>query len=224
MILRIAHRGASGYAPENSVEAFRKAILLRSDVVEFDVRTTKDGELVVAHDDSIDRVTDGSGTISTLTLNEIQGYNLANGERIPTFFEVIELLMNRCVFKIDIKDIHSVGDVMRVIVSRGIEDLTIVTSKIHSALEEIRRISSMVRVELGGYMGNEPLEHELKKIKDLKADILSPHVSIVNEEMVRKAHSQGIDVHVWDVNDLPSIEKAKRISVDGITSDYPDRV
>jgi len=224
MILRIAHRGASGYAPENSVEAFRKAILLRSDVVEFDVRTTRDGELVVAHDDSIGRVTDGSGAISALTLSEIQGYNLANGEKIPTFYEVIELLMNRCVFKIDVKDIHSVGDVMRTIINRGIEDLTIISSKIHSALEEIRRVSSRVKVELGGYVGTEPLEHELKKIQELKANILSPHVSIVNEEMVRKAHNQGIDVHVWDVNDLPSIEKAKRISVDGITSDYPDRV
>jgi len=224
MILRIAHRGASGYAPENSLEAFRKALQLNSDVVEFDVRSTRDGELVIAHDDSIDRVTNGSGNISALTINEIRNYRLANGEAIPTFTEVVELLMHRCIYKVDIKDIHSVGSVMKVIAAKGIEDLTIITSKVHSVLEDIRRFSSKIKIELGGYVDGTPVEHELKRIKELGADIMSPHVSIINEAMVKKAHSVGIEVHVWDVNDREAISRVKNIRVDGITSDFPDRI
>ena len=104
MVLKIAHRGASGYAIENSIEAFRMALQLNSDVIEFDVHSTKDGKLIVMHDPSIDRVTNGKGMINNLTLNEIKKYRLSNGKPIPTFYEVLDLLMHRCVCKIDIKD------------------------------------------------------------------------------------------------------------------------
>ena len=104
MVLRIAHRGASSYAPENTLEAFRKAVKLKLDIVEFDVHHTKDGKLVIIHDHNIKRTMDGLGLIHKLSLKELRKFHEPNGESVPTLQEVINILKGHCILKIDIKD------------------------------------------------------------------------------------------------------------------------
>lgn len=224
MVLKIAHRGASGYANENSIEAFQIALKLNSDVIEFDVRSTKDGKLIVMHDPLIDRVTNGKGRISNLTLNELRNYRLSNMEPIPTFFEVLDLLMHKCICKIDIKEPNSVNTVMKSIIKNGLINSCIITSEIYSVLEKVRKFSSKIKIELGGYKGKISVEQELRKIKNLGGNIMSPHFSTVTEDIVKIVNRNGIDVHVWTVNDKKTIQKMKNIGVNGITTDFPDRI
>ncbi|MBU4501284.1 MAG: glycerophosphodiester phosphodiesterase family protein, partial [Nanoarchaeota archaeon] len=104
MVLKIAHRGFSAIAPENSLEAFRNVVKLKVDMVEFDIHKTKDNHIVVIHDDNVERTTNGKGNINDLTLGEIRNLHIKNGEPIPTLEEVIAVLKNHCGMNIEIKD------------------------------------------------------------------------------------------------------------------------
>ena len=115
MILKIAHRGASCYAPGNTLEAFKKALKLKVDVVEFDVHHTKDGKLIVMHDDNVNRTTDGVGPIHKFSLKQIRKLHKPNGEPVPTLQEVLDVLKNKCICKIDIKDKRTVDKVIKLI-------------------------------------------------------------------------------------------------------------
>ena len=99
-ILKIAHRGASQYAPENTMEAFHKALQLGVDAIAFDIQLTRDSEMIVIHDDNIDRTTDGTGLVKNLSLPEIRKFHAPNGESIPTLQEVLMLLKDQCIAKI----------------------------------------------------------------------------------------------------------------------------
>ncbi|GAG11531.1 unnamed protein product, partial [marine sediment metagenome] len=115
MVLRIAHRGASGYAPEDSLEAFRKAVKLKIDAVEFDVHHTKDGELVVMHDHNLKRTTDCLGSIHKCSLKELRKCHEPNGEPVPTLQEAIDILKGHCILKLDIKDNNIIEKVLKLI-------------------------------------------------------------------------------------------------------------
>ena len=97
MVLKIAHRGASHYSPENTIEAFKEALKLKVDVVEFDVHHTKDGKLIVMHDDNVNRTTDGLGPIHEFSLKHIRKLHEPNGEPVPTLQEVLDVLKNKCI-------------------------------------------------------------------------------------------------------------------------------
>jgi len=97
MVLKIAHRGASNYAPENTIEAFKKAIRLGVDVVEFDVHRTKDNKIIVMHDNKVEKTTNGVGLIKNLSFKEIRKFHEPNGELIPTLQEVLDILKNKCI-------------------------------------------------------------------------------------------------------------------------------
>lgn len=117
MVLGIAHRGASGYAPENTIEAFKKAIKLGADIVEFDIHYTKDNKIVVIHDDNVKRTTNGDGLVRNLLFKEIRKFHTPNNELIPTLEEVLDILKNKCICKVDIK-----GELMEEKVCKIIKD------------------------------------------------------------------------------------------------------
>lgn len=102
-MLRIAHRGASGYAPENTLAAFKKALEFDIDVIELDVHLTKDNHLVVIHDKTVNRTTDGKGKVADKTLAELQKLDAGNGEKIPTLQEVLDLVNRKALVSIEIK-------------------------------------------------------------------------------------------------------------------------
>lgn len=226
MVLKIAHRGASNYAPENTLEAFKKAIQLKADIVEFDVHPTKDGKIIVMHDHNVKRTTDGIGLIRNLSFKEIRKFHEPNGESVPSLQDVLDMLKNRCACKIHIKDRAMEKKVIKAIEKNHIENSAIITSEIFSVLKKIKQLSSKIKIELGGLGFREKISIDMmiRKAKRVKADIISPHHSITTEKLVKEAHKNGLEVHVWTVNDKDTIEKMKRIGVDGITSDYPDRI
>lgn len=224
MILKIAHRGASSYAPGNTIEAFRKAVRLGVDVVEFDVHHTKDNRIIVMHDHNVKRTTDGIGLISNLSFKEIRKFHEPNGELVPTMQEALDILKDKCICKIDIKDKSMEKKIIDIIKKNRMENSVIIVSEILSVLEKIKQLFPEIKTELGGLKKGIPIEKIIKKAKRIKADFISPHYSITTKKLVEEAHKNGLKVDVWTVNEKKTIEKMKKIGVDGITSDYPDRI
>lgn len=226
MALKIAHRGASHYAPENSLEAFKKALKLKVDVVEFDVHHTKDGKLIVIHDDNVNRTTDGIGPIHRVSLKQIRKLHEPNGEPVPTLQEVLDVLKNKCICKIDIKDKGTVDKVIKLIKKNNMEDSVIITCEVLSILKKIKKLSTNIKIEAGGfgYRKRIPIKKIIEKAKSVKANIISPHYTITTKKLVNEAHKNGLKVHVWTVDKVGMIKKMKKIGVDGITTNFPDKI
>lgn len=223
MVLRIAHRGASGYAPENSLEAFKRALELNASIVEFDVHSTRDDEIVVMHDKDIMRTTDGRGLIKEFSLKEIKKFTLSNGEPIPTSREVFHVLKGKCICKIHIKSKFIEDKIIEMVKENNMENSVIITSRILSVLRNIKKNHPRIKVEAlfnKRFFAN----GVINKTKKAAADIVAPHYSITTRKLVEEAHKNGLEVHVWTVNNRRMIERLKRIGVDGISSDYPDRI
>jgi len=225
MVLKIAHRGASNYAPENTIEAFKKAIRLGVDVVEFDVHRTKDNKIIVMHDNKVEKTTNGVGLIKNLSFKEIRKFHEPNGELIPTLQEVLDILKNKCICKIDIKDNLMEEKIARIIKKNHLENSVIITSKIFSTLKKIKQNLPKIKIERGGFKEKIPVEKIIKKAKSVKADIIGPHYSIITKKLIEEAHKNGIEIHAWvTVDNKKTIEKMKKLGVDGITSDWPDKI
>lgn len=224
MVLRIAHQGASNYAPANTLEAFHKAVKLKIDVVEFDVHHTKDGKLIIIHDHNVKRTTDHKGSIHKITLKELKTFHELNGESVPTLQEVINILKGHCILKIDIKDSNITEKVLKIIKMNHIENTVIITSELISVLKKTKKLFPKIEIELGGFKEKRPVNEMIKEVKDIKADIISPHYSIITKKLVDESHKNGLRVHVWTVNSLRLMKKMIKLGVDGITSDYADKI
>ena len=223
MVLRIAHRGAAGYAPENTLEAFRKAVKLKLDVVEFDVHHTKDGKLVVMHDHNVKRTTDGVGLIPQLSLKELRKFHEPNGEPVPTLQEVINILKGRCILKIDIREKGIEGKVISVIKKNHIENSVIITCDFHSVIKNIKDHHPNIISSMGG-VKEKSIEKVIRKAKRIGADIIDSYYSITTKKLVDEAHKNNLEVHVWTVDDPKLMRKMKKLGVDGITSNYADKI
>jgi glycerophosphoryl diester phosphodiesterase len=223
VVLRIAHRGASGCAPENTLEAFKKAVRLGVDAVEFDVRQTKDFKLVVMHDHNIERTTNGTGLIKNFSLKKLREFRGLDGRPIPILQEVLEILKNKCICKIHLKDKGMEEKLVGVIKRNRLENSSIVTSEIPSVLKKIKQLCPAIKLELG-HNKSVGLNKIMKAAKRVKADIVSPHYKIVTKKFVEMAHKNGFEVHVWPVNNRQDIEKMKQMGVDGVISDFPERI
>lgn len=224
MVLKIAHRGASGYVVENSIESFKKAVELKADIIEFDIKTTKDNEIILMHDRDLERTSNGSGAIKNFTFDEIRKFRLKNGELIPTFLEAMEFIVKKCICKIDIKDSGISKRVIDTVRKFKVEDTVIITSDIYSVLSEIRELSKKVEIEVGGLKSNITIEEIINRAQNVEANIIGTHYTITGEELMKKSRKNGLKVHVWTVNDKETIEKMKAIEVDGITSNYIDLI
>ena len=218
MVLKIAHRGISSFKQENSISSFKEAIKLGIEVVEFDIRLTKDNQIIIMHDNNIKRTTNGKGLIKDLTLKELKKFYGLNNNKIPTFQQVINILGNKCICKIDIKEKRMEDKIIEIIKKKNMEDSIIITSKILPVIKKIKKLCPKIKTEAGGFKSNIPIEKIIKKAKNVNADIIGTHYSITTKKLVEKAHKNKLEVHVWPVNNKRDMEKMKRINVDGVTT------
>jgi glycerophosphoryl diester phosphodiesterase len=217
-MLKIGHRGARAYEPENTLRSFKKAIELGVDAVELDVRKTRDNQLVVIHDADVKRTTNGKGLVSDLTLAEIKGFVTEKGEQIPTLEEVLDLLDKKVKLLIELKEAGVEGQVLALVRKKRLERNVIITSFLEDALRKVRELDAEVETGLIYATHRNPVKAAL----ELKAQYLVAFYRFMHTANVQKAHENGLKVIVWTVNKPEEVAEYMKKGVDGIASDKPD--
>jgi glycerophosphoryl diester phosphodiesterase len=230
-----AHRGASGHAPENTLAAFRKAIELGADGIELDVQLSADDELVVIHDETLERTTSGSGWVKDYPLDELRALDASSGqaafagERIPTLREVFELVAPTGLeVNVEIKDsvipYFAIGDKVSALVDEfDFGSRVTLSSFNHCSLAWLRQNGSMVRT---GVLFGDILYEPWTYGAQIWATALHPHFRYVDYvfNLVEEAHPALMDVNVWTVTEPDDIRRMIARGVDAIITNYPERV
>jgi glycerophosphoryl diester phosphodiesterase len=167
-MLRIGHRGAKAYAPENTLTSFKKALEIGVDAVELDVRKTKDNQLVVIHDADVKRTTDGEGLVSELTLKEIKGFSAEEGEKIPTLQESLDFLDKKVKVFVELKEESVEEQVLSIVHERGLEKNVVIVSFLEEALKKVRALDKEIETGLIYAKHKNPVKAAL----ELKANYL----------------------------------------------------
>jgi glycerophosphoryl diester phosphodiesterase len=245
--VNFAHRGASGRAPENTLEAFRLAVEAGAGGLELDVHMTRDGEIVVIHDETVDRTTDGSGAVAGMTLGELRnldaGYRFSpdggstypyrgRGFRIPTLAEVYEELPGVCV-NIDIKEPQPGAEnaVLQVIREANTGERSLVVSDGHAVVRRFRRVSGghistgASRLEITTFylLGRLRLERLVRPPYDaLQVPVDYRGIPLATPRFLEAAHARGVRVDVWTINDPNEMRRLLDLGVDVIMTDRPE--
>ncbi len=217
-MIKIGHRGARAYAPENTLESFKKAMEMGVDAIEFDVRKTKDDRLVVFHDADVKRTTNGRGLVADLTLSEIKELSAEEEEKIPTLEEALDCIGNDARVFIELKDHGIEEQTLKIVHSRKLDQNYVIISYLEDVLRKIRDLDK--NIETGLIYARHP--HPEKTAIDLKANYLVSFYRFTHTTNIEKAHKNGLKVIVWTINTKEEAEEYKKKGVDGIASDKPD--
>ncbi len=228
----MAHRGARGLAPENTLAAFRRAIEVGADSIELDVQPCGTGELVIMHDGTLDRTTNGTGAVAETSFAALRALDAGSwfgaqfaGERIPTPAEALELARGRILVNIEVKtstpDDRGLEALLAAeIRSRHMEDEVLISSFDPAALLRMKQLApELPRALIYGRTAAFPRDLGL-----LSLTALHPHYPLANPAMVDLAHSRGYRVNVWTVNERADMEAVIALGVDAITTDHPERL
>ena len=228
----IAHRGGSLEAPENTMAAFRHAISLGMRSVELDVQLSRDGELVVIHDETLDRTTDGTGAVIEHTFEELRGLDAGvkfgpqfAGERIPTLREVLDLCVSEGVgVAIELKSPHinvgmeeKVAALLGEMWLRGAENLICISFD-HGSVRTLRSFDATIPL---GYLYGPDVQEFVQPDDTIQAYCPYFGIAIARPDQVEKAHRLGKLVFVWTVDDAADMRRIAETGVDGIISDRP---
>jgi glycerophosphoryl diester phosphodiesterase len=219
MVHVTGHRGAAGLEPENTLRSFQRALDLRVDAIELDVHLTKDQHLVVIHDSTVNRTTDGLGAVSDLTLHEIQQLDAGQGEQVPTLREVVDFVAERAVLQIELKGLGVEQKVASIIKANHIIDNVIVTSFRHAMVKTMKRLNPQIAT--GVLFLGLPIDAP-RLARDAHADAVHPHVNYVDAQLVEYCHRQGLFVRVWNTDDPIKMQEMVSLDVDAIGSNRPD--
>jgi len=234
-MLKIGHRGAPEnpkYA-ENTIGSFRRAIWKGANALEFDVRRTKDGKLVVIHDRTVDRTTNGSGRVSDLTYTQIAMLDAGFGDMVPTLEAVLHSFGRQVLLNIELKEQGIEDEVLFFIRQLQLQNHVLV-----SAFDADQNGSDLDSSwdQLGVFRGEVPIallaqeskitqigwSEYLEEAISRNAFAIHPGYAAVYPEVVRVAHGRGLLVNVWTANRRSDIQELKKMGVDGIFSDFPE--
>jgi glycerophosphoryl diester phosphodiesterase len=231
-VLIIAHRGASGHAPENTLAAFRKAVALGVSFIETDLHLSRDAHFVALHDDTVDRTTNGKGSVHELTLAELRRLDAGTwfgseftGERIPTLEEILEFAKkNDVVFYLEIKPYASWGGehaLIGALRESGEIARTVVISFDPSILTAVRKIEPML---MTGLLYDGQLDHPLDKAVEIGARQIAVRGDLVTPSLLSEARKKDLQIVCWTVNHSAHMRLLMLAGVDGIMSDDPERL
>lgn len=213
------HRGAAELEPENTLLSIQKAIDLEVDQIEIDVHLTRDQNLVVIHDTTVDRTTDGQGAVADLTLAEIKQLDAGKGERIPTLQEVIDLVRGKVVLQIELKGPDTAEPVVRTVERNSIENEILLTSFVHDRLREARRLNP--GLALGALWSNPP-DDACEQAVDMGALGIHIQYENIDAQLVQKAHGHGLLIRAWNPDTAEEIQQMIDLGVDAVGSNRPD--
>jgi glycerophosphoryl diester phosphodiesterase len=229
----MAHRGFSPDGLENSMAAFRAAVELGYRYLEMDVHTTADGVLLVFHDPSLDRVTDGQGRIARLPAGTVARARIGGVEPIPLFEEMVRAFPD-VRLNLDVKDWNSVTGLAAAIERHGVHDQVLIASfsdrRRRAVVKQLSRpvaasagmVSNALFTMLGPVLPGAVMRRLLRGVHALQVPVSYGGVRVVTPAFVRRAHRHGLQVHVWTINDPAEMDRLLDLGVDGIVTDRAD--
>jgi glycerophosphoryl diester phosphodiesterase len=220
----IAHRGASAHAPENTLAAFQLALDQGADGIELDVMLSKDGQLIVIHDDRVDRTTNGTGKVAEMYLPELKVLDAGNGETLPTLPEVFDRFGGKFLINIELKNYSSLFDRLPVVVAEQVKAFRLTDSVIVSSfnpfnLPRFHRRAPEVKRGLLTQSGK--ARSGLNNL--FRFDALHPYYEDVDAALVQAEHARGRQVNVWTVDDPDEIRRLAGLGVDMLITNDPQR-
>lgn len=233
-MLIYAHRGNSSVYPENTMSAFRSAIALGVHGIETDVHLTKDGELVITHDEEISRVSDGNGMVKDLTYKELLAYDFGSwkgeefkGEKIVALTQLLDLLEDHeIILNIEIKMGFLLypgieEKLLDVLTKRGFLHRILFSSFNHYSLAKLKSLNQQAQVaplyQSGLY---EPYNYAMT----FGASFIHPYYLAMDRSIVEESHKKNIKVNLWTVNDADKVSYYKDLGIDGLITDYPEEL
>lgn len=223
--LKIGHRGAKGHVAENTLESIQKALELGVDGIEIDVHLCASGELVVFHDFTLNRMTDGDGEISKYTLKELKKVKVKDHYQIPTLSQVLLLVDKKCLLNIELKGINTAKETCRLIdffiEKKGWSYKDFIVSSFQSGLlESVYEINNKIPL---GVLTDTNLDKAVSFAKTINAVSIHVDYTMLTQENVEKLQ-ENYKVFAYTVNNLKPLDRIKSYHVDAIISDYPNRI
>lgn len=225
-LLVIGHRGAKGHVAENTLASFAEAFKLGCHGIEFDVHLSADGEIIVIHDETVDRTTDGKGRVAELSLSQLRNLKIDQVHSVSTLSEIIDITPGKSLINIELKAKMSAKPVMHLIENYVVENKRnyrdfLVSSFDWIALKEIRAANPKIPL---GVLTETDLELAIGFSESIKAETLHPHYHLLTAQNVREMQKRNIAVFPWTVNEPEDLAKMRAFKVNGIITDFPDRL
>ena len=224
--LVIGHRGAMGHETENTLASIQKAMDLGVDMIEIDVFRIESGEIAVFHDERVERLTNGGGKIEEYNIVDMKQLILDGNHKIPMLQDVLKLINNQVTLNIELKGANT-ADRVNFITNyyaeqKGWEqDNFIISSFKWDELREMRKLNKDVKIAI--LTEEDPIK-AIPVAKELNAVAINPDYKTLTVENVNKIHDEGLKIYTWTVNEIEDIEKMKNLGVEGIITNYPERV
>lgn len=234
-IMNIAHRGASGYAPENTLAAFDKAVEMQADYIEIDVQLSKDDLPVIIHDDTLDRTTNGTGNVSAYTLEELRSLDAGSwfdkkyaGEKIPSLNEVLEMYGEKINILIELKSPElypgveeKVAEALAKYKLDTSNNIVIQSFNHPSVIKSAELLPEITHGVLAGENYKNVTDQQLQEFAAY-AEYFNPNLKIVSSELVDNVHQAGMKISPYTIKTKAEAERIYKFGVDGLITDYPD--
>jgi glycerophosphoryl diester phosphodiesterase len=220
-VLRIGHRGAAGHAPENTLGAIHKGVALGVDFIEIDVRRTADGALVILHDETVNRTTDGKGRIDRLSLQEIKALNAGNSETIPTLEDALKAVAGQAGLLLELKVNGMAQQAVETVRRIGFTDPVIYASFLHDELTQVRTFDP--NAPLMALFGRLPRNPVVRAVTH-GASHVGLRYDTATHRLVEACHRAGLLVCIYTADTPRDIQHGLSLGVDGVISNYPERI
>lgn len=228
--LVIAHRGASAYQPENTLAAFALAIVQGAQMIELDLHLSRDQQVIVIHDETMDCTTNLKGRVDQLTLPQIKQADAGRGERVPTLDETLDLTSGKVRLYLEIKDRKAAPEALQIIRSRQCQDEVMLAS---FDIDLMRQLGEEVRdIELGVILGTETLNPVIRwreafpwiALRHVNYQVLCMEVELCMRYLAKRTKAGGKKLYVWTADEDRQFSRMLQLGVDGIVTNKPDRL
>jgi len=220
----IAHRGASASRPENTLAAYALAVEQRADMIEIDLHTTRDGHIVIRHDEHLE----GVGCLGEATLEQVRQVDAGQGQHVPTLTEVLDAFGEQISFNLELKQggqgpyAGMEQAALRCVAAHGLQEGTLFSSFFDPILKTLRSLSATVRVAL--LLSRRFPQGWVARARSVGAEALNPAAPLVDGELVEAAHGEGLRVLPFTVDAPDEMRRMLDLGVDGIFTNYPERL
>lgn len=227
-MINYAHRGASEYAPENTLSSFYLGLLQGANGIETDVQKTKDGVLVLFHDDTLDRVSNKQGRLCDYTWDELKNVKIYGSsttgfyDRIVTLREFLEKFSQFDInFAIELKGADVESETLEMIKAFGIMNKTTFTSFKFQYIEKIKQLDKTARI---GWLVFSVNNEAIEQLLGIGGEEIAPEAELLSGELMEKCRNAGLGVRAWGVSNIALMKKMCALGVDGMTVNFPDRL